>query len=72
MREYYYFPCIDLPVNPKGWFALFFGGDTEKTEKTSFCILVLAADEHLFRKDVFPQQKTLFPQLFPGHNILNG
>ena len=28
MREYYYFPCIDLPVNPKGWFALFFGGDT--------------------------------------------
>jgi len=29
MREYYYFPCIDLPVNPKGWFALFFGGDTE-------------------------------------------
>jgi len=29
MREYYYFPCIDLPVNPKGWFALFFGGDTK-------------------------------------------
>jgi len=45
MREYYYFPCIDLPVNPKGWFALFFGGDTRPCLKIFNRVHGVSVDE---------------------------